>query len=187
MRKNYDTIIVVVMFIAGILLGRLVIERFNSEVHQEVREVLSNVIMLDVPPIDQAVSEFLTNNKYEHKYITAINVADSKYGVYEIENNAVKAYAHGHCVTTGDVEPGIYKVERTTSHLDEGGVRYWRVIDLTNDVYVTSPGYEIDDSPQKEINQEGFGNIIIDNSIMLDVYDNAEQDIVLLVIDEGRK
>lgn len=182
---NIDLLIFIICFVIGVLGSSAVMRHVNREVKSEVKEILSNVEMLDVPPIDNCVGHYLAESSgdYMHKYITAIDVGDQKYGIYEIQDNQVVAYAHGLCETTGDVEPGVYEIEDTKSHIDVGNVRYWRVVELTEGVMVTSPGYRMASAPIDKIDDEGFGNVIIDSDIMLTVYDNSEPGIVLLVID----
>ena len=51
--------------------------------------------MMGVPPIDIEASLFLDNNVYTQPYLTAIDLSDGSYGIYEIKNNDVIAYAHG--------------------------------------------------------------------------------------------
>jgi len=53
--------------------------------------------MLDVPIIDEEIGLFLANNEYNIKYLTAVDVATLDYGIYEVEENGVVAYAHGKC------------------------------------------------------------------------------------------
>ena len=181
---NIDLLIFIICFIIGVLGSSAIMRHVNREVHSEVKEILSNVEMLDVPPIDNCVGEYLAkcSGSYAHKYITAIDIGDQKYGIYQIQDNQVVAYAHGLCETTGDVKPGVYEIEDTESHIDVGNVRYWRVVELTDGVMVTSPGYKMANVPIEKIDDKGFGNVIIDNDIMLTVYDNSEPGIVLLVI-----
>ena len=184
-QDGIDFLILIVCFIIGILGGSAVSRHINREVNSEVREILSNVEMLDVPPIDNYVSDYLaeTAGNYQYKYITAIDISDLKYGIYEIKNDRVVAYAHGLCETTGDVQPGVYKIESTKSHIDVNNIRYWRVVELTEGVLVTSPGYKLANIPMDKIDDKGFGNVIISSDIMLTVYDNSEPGIVLIVID----
>ena len=174
-------------FIIGMLLGRIVISNWRGEVSKEVEEVLSKVVMIDVPAIDGSVSEFLDDNKYNYKYLTAIDIATSDYGIYEIENNTVVAYAHGKCVDMGNAQPGFYEIVGTRSHIDYHNVRYWRVVDLEEKnskekLIVSSSGYEIADAPITKIEGKGLGNVQIDSEIMLTVYDNSEPGIILIVI-----
>ena len=184
-QDGIDFLILIVCFIIGMLGGSAFSRHINREVNHEVKQILSNVEMLDVPPIDNAINNYLatTVGDYQHKYITAIDISDLKYGIYEIKNDRVVAYAHGLCETTGDVQPGVYKIESTKSHIDVNNIRYWRVVELTEGVLVTSPGYKMANIPVDKIDDKGFGNIIIDSDIMLTVYDNSEPGIVLIVID----
>jgi len=187
-RAGRDFIIVFVCLIAGMLLGRIIITNWNTKVDKEVEEVLSQVVMLDVPPIDNAVSDFLIEHKnYDKKYLTAIDISDKSYGIYELnEKNEIKAFAHGKCLSTGDAAEGIYYIEKTISHVDVDNVRYWRVVDMTGDLVVTSGGYEIADLPETKVDTDGFGNIMIDSGIMLTVYDNSEPGIALVVIESQK-
>ncbi len=168
---------------------RMIILKWDASVENEVEEVLSRVEMLAVPQIDTAVAEYLEENTYDHKYLTAIDIGTADYGIYEIgqdvqKGSIVKAYAHGKCTDVGDVKPGIYYIINTLSHIDYNNVRYWRVVNLTDGVTVTTAGYEIADLPTTRVQSEGFGNIMIDSGIMLSVYDNSEPGIALIVIGE---
>lgn len=187
-RAGRDFIIVFVCLIAGMLLGRIIINNWNMKVDKEVEEVLSQIVMLDVPPIDNAVSDFLIEHKdYDKKYLTAIDISDNSYGIYELnEKNEIKAFAHGKCLSTGDATEGIYYIEKTISHIDVDNVRYWRVVDMTGDLVVSSGGYEIADLPETKVDTDGFGNIMIDSGIMLTVYDNSEPGIALVVIESQK-
>lgn len=175
------------------LLGRMIITNWNSELDKEVEKELNRVIMLDVPPIDTAVGMFLDDNHYNHKYLTAIDINTDDYGIYEIENDEVVAFAHGKCVSTGKAIPGFYEIQDTKSHIDYHNVRYWRVVNLKeksskNELVVSSSGYEIDNVPNVKIEDDGtFGNVMIDSDIMLTVYDNSEPGIILIVIDSGER
>ena len=189
-KNQWTSFILIVCLIVGMLLGRIVSSYWNREVKKEVKEVLDRVVMIDVPAIDVAVSEYLFENEYEFKYLTAIDISTGQYGIYEIaKDNSVKAYAHGECVSTGDASPGIYEIQRTKSHVDYHDVRYWRVVELSEvdtdeELIVSSSGYEIDDAPIKKISDTGsFGNVMIDSDVMLTVYDNSMQGIILIVID----
>lgn len=144
--------------------------------------------MLDVPPIDNAIESFLDEHAdYDKKYITAIDISDKMYGIYELDSKrTIRAYAHGKCLSTGDATEGVYYIEKTISHIDVDDVRYWRVVDMTGDLVVTSGGYEIADLPENKIETVGFGNIMIDSGIMLTVYDNSEPGIALIVIDSQK-
>lgn len=191
-KTGFDLIIVISCLIIGMLLGRIIITNWRGKVNKEVEEVLSRVIMIDVPAIDGSVSGFLEDNKYNHKYLTAVDIATNDYGIYEIENNTVVAYAHGKCVDMGDAQPGFYEIVGTRSHIDYHDVRYWRVVDLEeksskNKLIVSSSGYEIADAPMNKVEGSGLGNIQIDSEIMLTVYDNSEPGIILIVIDSGAK
>ncbi len=191
-KTGFDLIIVISCLIIGMLLGRIIITNWRGEVNKEVEEVLNRVIMIDVPAIDGSVSGFLEDNKYNHKYLTAIDIATNDYGIYEIENNAVIAYAHGKCADMGNAQPGFYEIVGTRSHIDYHNVRYWRVVDLEeksskNKLIVSSSGYEIADAPITKVEGSGLGNVQIDSEIMLTVYDNSEPGIVLIVIDSGAK
>ena len=191
-KTGFDLIIVISCLIIGMLLGRIIITNWRGEVNKEVEEVLSRVVMIDVPAIDGSVNGFLEDNKYNHKYLTAIDIATNDYGIYEIENNAVVAYAHGKCVDMGDAQPGFYEIVGTRSHIDYHNVRYWRVVDLEeksskNKLIVSSSGYEIADAPMNKIEGSGLGNVQIDSEIMLTVYDNSEPGIILIVIDSGAR
>lgn len=198
-RRRYDLIFIAFFLIIGMLLGRMVIERYRTDVHEKVEEIISKVVMIDVPPIDREIGKYLAENTYPYKYITAIDTFDNTYGIYEVKDNNVAAYAHGKCVSTGEAIPGVYEIEGTKSHIDYHDTRYWRVVDLrstkgegTEDegeitLSVSSSGYEIDDAPIVKKDSVGFGNVMIDSEVMLTVYDNSEPGIVLLVINSGEK
>ena len=175
------------------LLGRIVLTNWQGEVNREVEKELSRVIMIDVPAIDGATNAFLKDNKYEHKYLTAIDINTKDYGIYEINENEVVAFAHGKCVSTGDAIPGFYEIEGTQSHIDYHNVRYWRIVKLReksnkHELVVSSSGYEIDDAPINKVEdaENSLGNVMIDSEIMLTVYDNSEPGIVLIIIDSGK-
>ena len=189
-RTGKDFLILFVFLVAGMLLGRIVMNNWNIEVDREVEEIISQVVMLDVPPIDNAVESFLDEHAdYDKKYITAIDISDKMYGIYELDSRGgIRAYAHGKCLSTGDAKEGVYYIEKTISHIDVDDVRYWRVVDMTDDLVVTSGGYEIDDLPENKIETVGFGNVMIDSGIMLTVYDNSDPGIALIVINskEGK-
>lgn len=183
-----DTFILVICLIVGMLFGRILITNWRGELHKEVEEALNRVVMIDVPAIDGSVGEFLNDNKYSYKYLTAIDIATNDYGIYEIKDNAVVAYAHGKCVSTGEAKPGIYEIVNTKSHVDYHDVRYWRVVNLEeresgDKLIVSSSGYEISDAPINKVESKGMGNVQIDSEIMLTVYDNSEAGIVLIIID----
>lgn len=183
-----EFIIFIVCLIAGMLLGRIIINNWNTEVDKGVEEALSYLVMLDVPPIDNAVNDFLIKHKdYDKKYLTAIDISDKSYGIYELnEKHEIKAFAHGRCLSTGDAAEGVYYIEKTISHIDVDDVRYWRVVDMTGDLVVSSGGYEIADLPETKVETNGFGNIMIDSGIMLTVYDNSEPGIALVVIESQK-
>ena len=162
---------------------------WQTEVDNKVEEVLSQVIMMDVPMTDKEVSLFLAHNTYNEKYLTAIDLADNGYGIYKIENNDVIAYAHGRCTSVGDAQPGTYKITKTKSHLDYEGVRYWRVVYLEEihtkeQLIVSTLGYEIAEAPIKlSSTKTDLGNIEINNEIMLSVYENSDEGTSLLIVD----
>lgn len=145
--------------------------------------------MMDVPMIDEEASLYLRNNDYKEKYLTTIDISDNSYGIYRIENNDVTAYAHGKCLTTGDAQPGTYRIVKTKSHLDYNGVRYWRVIELEEihtheKLIVSTPGYEIAEAPIKlSETKTDLGNVQIGQEIMLSVYENGSEGTILLIID----
>lgn len=58
-QDGIDFLILIVCFIIGMLGGSAVSRHINREVNSEVREILSNVEMLDVPPIDNYVNDYL--------------------------------------------------------------------------------------------------------------------------------
>lgn len=191
-RNEITFFIMIGCFVIGMLLGRIIISNWRGELHKEVEEALSRVVMIDVPAIDGSISGFLEDNKYNHKYLTAIDIATNDYGIYEIENNGVVAYAHGKCTDIGDAEPGFYEIVSTKSHIDYHNVRYWRVVDLEEKsskkkLIVSSSGYEIDNAPVHKVEGTGLGNIQIDSEVMLTVYDNSEPGIVLIIINSGAK
>lgn len=192
-RKKIDLITIIVCLILGLLSGSALIRKYTSDVEKEVKRELNKVVMIDVSYTDIAVEEFLDHNTYNYKYLTAIDLADKSYGIYEIDNNNVKSYAHGHCESVGKAAVGIYEIVDTQSHIDYHDIRYWRVVNLKERItqtslVVTSSGYVIDDAPRDKAfveNNSGFGNVMIDSGIMLTVYDNSEPGIVLLVSNEG--
>lgn len=194
-KKRSDLIFIAFFLIIGMLLGRMIIERYRTDVHEKVEEIISKVVMVDVPPVDRAIGKYLAENTYPYKYITAIDTFDNTYGIYEVKDNDVAAYAHGKCVSTGEAIPGVYEIEGTKSHIDYHDTRYWRIVDLrstTEDeseitLSVSSSGYEIDDAPIIKKDSVGFGNVMIDSEVMLTVYDNSEPGIILLVINSGDK
>ena len=176
------------------LLGRMILQNWNKEVDNKVEAVLSKVIMIDVPMIDNEVNYYLGDNSYEKPYITAIDAGEGDYGIYEIKDNKVVAYAHGKCVRIGeDVKPGVYKIVGTKSHLDYHDERYWRVIRLEeihtgHEIVVSTPGYEIAEAPvnltQDPDNSIGLDNgVEIGSEIMLTVFDNGAVGTILVVID----
>lgn len=180
----------VICFIIGILLGRIIIENWKGEVKNKVDEVLSRVIMVEVPPMDVEASMWLENNEYREKYLTIIDLADNKFGIYEIKNNDVVAYAHGSCESVGDVKPGTYEIIKTKSHYDYHDVRYWDVVELKEKhtgetIYVSTPGYEIAEKPISLAEKDDLHNIQIRDEVMLTVYDNGDPGTVLLVIDSA--
>lgn len=193
MKKNNNLtsfFIMVICFIIGILLGKIIIENWKGEVKNKVDEVLSKVIMVDVPPMDIEASMWLEDNEYREKYLTIIDLADSKFGIYEIKDNDVKAYAHGNCVSVGDVKPGTYEIVKTKSHYDYHDVRYWDVVELKEKhtdeiIYVSTPGYEIDERPISLVEKDDLHDIQIQDDVMLTVYDNGDPGTVLLVIDSA--
>lgn len=165
---------------------------WKGEVKNRVNEVLSRVIMVDVPPMDVEASMWLEDNIYREKYLTVIDLADSKFGIYEIKDNDVKAYAHGNCVSVGDVKPGTYEIVKTKSHYDYHDVRYWDVIELEEKhtkekIYVSTPGYEIAEKPISLADKDDLHNVQIQDEVMLTVYDNGDLGTVLLVIDSANE
>ena len=139
--------------------------------------------------IDKEVSLYLSKNDYNQKYMTAIDLADLSYGIYEIENNDVIAYAHGKCQNVGSIGPGTYKIVKIKSHLDYDGVRYWRVVELKEihtgeEIIVSTPGYEIAEAPIKLSEKKtDLNNIEIGSEIMLSIYENSDPGTLLLVVD----
>ena len=79
-----DFLIFAVCMIVGILLGRILAGHWNQQVHNKVEEVLNRVIMIDVPAVDVEASLYLGKNDYHEKYLTAIDLSDMTYGIYEI-------------------------------------------------------------------------------------------------------
>ena len=193
--KFKDFLLFAVLVIVGLLLGKIVNDNWQQNVDKEVKQVLSKVVMIDVPPIDTEVAKYLSENTYQYNYFTAIDIASGDYGIYEInhENNSVAAYAHGKCVSVGKARPGIYEIVNTASHLDYHDVRYWHIVNLkeigneNNKVIVSSSGYEISEGKtQKKEDDGSLGNVQIDSEIMLTVYDNSVPGIILMVVDGGQ-
>jgi hypothetical protein len=181
-------LIIAVLFLIGIIFGRIVRGYYNRGVQDEIEKVLNRVIMIDVPPIDKEVSLYLTKNEYRHKYLTAIDLSDMTYGIYEIEDNDVIAYAHGKCVSIGDTKIGTYKIVNTKSHYDYHDARYWDIVELeeihTGDkLIVSTPPYEIADAPIEKSDVDDLGGVEIGSESMLSVYDNGDKNTILLVID----
>ena len=191
--KNW-VLIYTICFIIGILFGQIIKEKYQEEVHKEVKEVLDRVIMVEVPQIDREVGKYLNENKYDFKYITAIDVSNDTYGIYEVKKNNVKAYAHGKCTGVGDAQPGVYKIVDIKDHLDYHNARYWRVVYLeresdNEELIVSSSPYEIGDKPLLRIqgdNADDLGNVMIDGEVMNTVYENSVNGIVLIVINSGK-
>ena len=185
--------IYVVLIVGGMLLGRIVQQNWQNEVHKEVKEALNRVIMIEVPQIDREINKYLNENKYDFKYITAIDVNDGTYGIYEVKKNEVKAYAHGKCTNIGDAQPGVYEIVETKDYLDYHDARYWRVVYLKResdeeDLIVSSSPYEIADTPEVRLegdNADDLGNVMIDGDVMRTVYENSVPGIVLIVIDSS--
>lgn len=190
MKKNrgLDLVIFTVLVIAGILLGRIISMNYQGKVKEEVKEILNRVIMIDVPPIDNEANYYLENNNYTNDYLTAIDISSGDYGIFEIKNNKVVAYAHGECQSVGNTKPGIYKIVETKSHLDYHDARYWNIVKLKEihtdeEIYVSTPPYEIDDRPITLSDRDELNGVEITDEIMLTVYDNGSIGTVLLVID----
>ena len=155
--------------------------------HNKVEEVLNRVIMIDVPAVDVEASLYLGKNDYYEKYLTAIDLSDMTYGIYEIQNNDVVAYAHGKCISTGDVDVGIYKIVETKSHIDYHDARYWNVVKLEEihtgeEIIVSTPAYVIAEAPIELSEVDDLGGIEIGSESMLSVYDNGDKNTILLVI-----
>ena len=149
--------------------------------------------MIEVPEIDRKVGEYLNNNKYDFKYITAIDLNDGMYGIYEVKKNEVKAYAHGKCTSVGEAAPGVYTIKERKDYLDYHDARYWRVIYLEDEegeeLIVSSSPYEINDKPLLRIigdNADDLGNVMIDGEVINTVYDNGVAGIVLIIVDSGK-
>lgn len=183
-----DFAIIIIGLILGMMMGRIIISNWKTQVNNKVDEVLSRVIMIDVPQIDKEVSLFLTENEYRQKYLTAIDLSDLSYGIYEIKDNDVTAYAHGKCLSVGDASVGTYKVIETKSHLDYHDARYWNVvrleeIDTKEELIVSTPPYKIAEAPIDLSEVDELGGIEIGSESMLSVYDNGDKGILLLVVD----
>lgn len=182
-----------VLMVIGMLLGRIIIEKYYNDVHKEVKEVLDRVVMVEVPQIDREIGRYLNDNQYDFKYITAIDIHDGTYGIYEVKKNDVKAYAHGKCTSVGEAEPGIYKIVEKKDYLDYHDARYWTVVYLEREgdgeeLIVSSSPYEIDSKPLFRIegdNADDLGNVMIDGEVIKTVYSNSVEGIVLIIIDSG--
>lgn len=166
----------------------MISNNWKHEVNKEVETILSRVIMVEVPEIDVEASYYLSKNEYKYKYLTAIDINDGTYGIYEVKNNDVVAYAHGKCVSVGNTKPGIYKIVETKSHLDYHDARYWNVVKLEEihtgeELIVSTPPYEIADAPITPSDIDDLGGVEVGSESMLTVYDNGEDGIKLLVID----
>ena len=149
--------------------------------------------MIEVPPIDREVSKYLSDNKYDFKYITAIDLSNGMYGIYEVKKNEVKAYAHGKCTSVGEAAPGVYTIKERRDYLDYHDARYWRVVYLEDEkgeeLIVSSSPYEINDKPLLRIvgdNADDLGNVMIDGEVINTVYDNSVEGIVLIIVDSGK-
>ena len=149
--------------------------------------------MIEVPQIDREVGKYLSENKYDFKYITAIDLSDGMYGIYEVKKNEVKAYAHGKCTSVGEADPGVYTIQERRDYLDYHDARYWRVIYLKDEegeeLIVSSSPYEINDKPLLKIvgdNADDLGNVMIDGEVINTVYDNGVEGIVLIIVDSNK-
>ena len=193
-KNSFNGILIFVgLMLIGMLLGRIINENYQKTVRKEVKEVLDRVIMIEVPPIDREISKYLNNNKYDFKYITAIDLSDGMYGIYEVKKNEVKAYAHGKCTSVGEAEPGVYTIKERRDYLDYHDARYWRVIFLEDEngeeLIVSSSPYEINDKPLLKImgdNADDLGNVMIDGGVINTVYDNGVEGIILIIVDSGK-
>lgn len=177
--------------VVGILLGSIVARNVDREINTQVEKELNRVIMMGVPPIDIEASLFLDNNVYTQPYLTAIDLADGSYGIYEIKDNDVVAYAHGQCVSVGNAKVGTYKIIDTKSHLDYHNSRYWYVVELEEihtkeKLRVSSPPYEIEDTPNLQSDVDDLNGIQIINDIMMTVFDNGSIGTILVVIDSDK-
>ena len=147
--------------------------------------------MIDVPAVDVEANLYLEKNNYREKYLTVIDLSDMTYGIYEIKNNDVVAYAHGKCISTGDVSIGTYKIVETKSHIDYHDARYWNVVKLEeihtgDEIIVSTPAYVIAEAPIELSEVDDLGGIEIGSESMLSVYDNGDKGTILLVIDGER-
>ena len=193
-KNSFNGILIFVgLMLIGMLLGRIINENYQKTVRKEIKEVLDRVIMIEVPPIDREISKYLNNNKYDFKYITAIDLSDGMYGIYEVKKNEVKAYAHGRCTSVGEAEPGVYTIKERKDYLDYHDARYWIVIFLEDEngeeLIVSSSPYEINDKPLLRIigdNADDLGNVMIDGGVINTVYDNGVEGIVLIIVDSGK-
>lgn len=194
-KSSFNGILIFIgLMLIGIFLGRMINEEYQKTVKREVKEALDRVIMIEVPQIDREVGKYLSENKYDFKYITAIDLSDGMYGIYEIKKNEVKAYAHGKCTSIGEAQPGIYKIVEKKDYLDYHDARYWTVVYLERDedgeeLIVSSSPYEIDNKPIFRLNGDNtddLGNIMIDGEVIKTVYDNSIEGIVLIIIDSGK-
>lgn len=177
--------------VVGILLGSIISRNVDKEINIQVEKELNRVIMMGVPPIDIESSLFLNNNVYTQPYLTAIDLADGSYGIYEIKDNDVVAYAHGHCVSVGDAKVGIYKIVNTKSHLDYHNARYWYVVELEEihtgeKLTVSSPPYEIEDTPKLQSDVDDLNGVQINNEIMMTIFDNGSIGTILVVINSDQ-
>lgn len=177
--------------VVGILLGSVVARNVDREINTQVEKELNRVIMMGVPPIDIEASLFLENNVYTQPYLTAIDLADGSYGIYEIKDNDVIAYAHGYCVSVGNAKVGTYKIVNTKSHLDYHNTRYWYVVELEEihtkeKLTVSSPPYEIEDTPKLQSDTDDLNGVQIINDIMMTVFDNGSVGTILVIIDSNK-
>ena len=177
--------------VVGILLGSIVARNVDREINTQVEKELNRVIMMGVPPIDIEASLFLENNVYTQPYLTAIDLADGSYGIYEVKDNDVVAYAHGQCVSVGNAKVGTYKIVNTKSHLDYHNARYWYVVELEEihtkeKLTVSSPPYEIEDTPNLQSDVDDLNGVQIINDIMMTVFDNGSIGTILVIIDSDK-
>lgn len=193
-KKSFNGILIFVgLMLIGMLFGRMVNEEYQKTIRKEVKQALDRVIMIEVPQIDREVGKYLSENKYDFKYITAIDLNDGMYGIYEVKRNEVKAYAHGKCTNVGEAQPGVYTIKDRRDYLDYHDARYWRVVYLEDEegeeLIVSSSPYEINDKPLLRINGDNaddLGNVMIDGEVINTVYDNGVEGIVLIVVDSDK-
>jgi hypothetical protein len=79
----------------------------------------------------------------------------------------------------------------TKSHLDYHNARYWYVVELEEihtkeKLTVSSPPYEIEDTPNLQSDVDDLNGVQIINDIMMTVFDNGSVGTILVVIDSDK-